>query len=154
MSLLHASKTLQSEHTHDGSVLEGRLDVSCRALRGYSMGGGGTQFAALEDPTLKCAISLCPYGGPREPSASVPALIICGEVGKLAASKHHSWKPYKKNALIFAARFCLARTTHVFVRVPYIRYAEQFLGGGVGNRIHEIFDGSRYESRMRNFGFV
>ena len=56
-ALLDASMALQSEHEHEGSVLQGRLDVSRRAVQGYSLGGGGAQLAALTDLTLKCVIA-------------------------------------------------------------------------------------------------
>ena len=62
-ALLDASRALQSEHERDGSVLQGRLDVSRRAVQGYSLGGGGAQLAALNDQTLKCVIALCPDDG-------------------------------------------------------------------------------------------
>lgn len=96
--LLEAAEALQSEHTCAGSVLEGRLDGSRRALHGYSMGGGGAEFAALEDPTLKCVIASTPYGGPEVPSAVVPSLVICGQVDPTANPKTHSWKPYERTA--------------------------------------------------------
>ncbi len=94
-ALLDASTALQSEHERDGSVLKGRLDVSRRAVQGYSLGGGGAQLAALSDQNLKCVIALVPSDGldfgcggfpsklgltfPSDPPTSVPVLIVCGE---------------------------------------------------------------------------
>ena len=89
-ALLDASMALQSEHEHEGSVLQGRLDVSRRAVQGYSLGGGGAQLAALTDQTLKCVIALAPDEGymfpsahklsfPSQPPTAVPVLILCGE---------------------------------------------------------------------------
>ena len=49
-ALLDASSALQSEHEREGSALLGRLDVSRRAVQGYSLGGGGAQLAALTRP--------------------------------------------------------------------------------------------------------
>mmetsp|Transcript_18151 Transcript_18151/g.58003 ORF Transcript_18151/g.58003 Transcript_18151/m.58003 type:complete len:202 (+) Transcript_18151:197-802(+) len=57
-ALLDASLALQGEHERADSVLRGRLDISRRAVQGYSLGGGGAQLAALADPTLKCVIAL------------------------------------------------------------------------------------------------
>ena len=62
-ALLDASSALQSEHEREGSPLLGRLDVSRRAVQGYSLGGGGAQLAALTDQTLKCVIALNPDDG-------------------------------------------------------------------------------------------
>lgn len=100
-SLLDASAALQSENNRAGSPLQGRLDVARRAVQGYSFGGGGAQLAALQDPTLKCSIAICPSNGkgfnvavPSELSASVPALIICGEKDDLAAPKSQAWCHY------------------------------------------------------------
>ena len=93
-ALLDASKALQLEHTREGSTLQGRLDASRRALQGYSLGGGGARLAAVEDPTLKCIVILCPHGGP--PSAVVPTLTICAEKDDLANAQKHSWRTFHK----------------------------------------------------------
>eukprot|EP00310_Coccolithus_braarudii_P022393 CAMPEP_0183333594 /NCGR_PEP_ID=MMETSP0164_2-20130417/2472_1 /TAXON_ID=221442 /ORGANISM="Coccolithus pelagicus ssp braarudi, Strain PLY182g" /LENGTH=334 /DNA_ID=CAMNT_0025502571 /DNA_START=249 /DNA_END=1253 /DNA_ORIENTATION=- len=107
-ALLDASLALQSEHERAGSVLQGRLDVSRRAVQGFSLGGGGAQLAAMSDQTLKCAIALCPHDGiewwptpqtlsfPVEPSSSVPVLIICGNRDTLANSQKQAWTHYRK----------------------------------------------------------
>lgn len=108
-ALLDASKALQSENTRSDSPLHQRLDVSARAVMGYSLGGGGAQLAALEDPTLKCAIALCPSDGcefgeaiaipfPAELSASVPVLTICSERDKEADPQKHAWAQYRKTS--------------------------------------------------------
>ena len=55
-ALLEASTALQSENVRAGSVLLGRLNTARRAVQGYSLGGGGAQLAALQDPTLSCCI--------------------------------------------------------------------------------------------------
>mmetsp|Transcript_53892 Transcript_53892/g.166997 ORF Transcript_53892/g.166997 Transcript_53892/m.166997 type:complete len:332 (+) Transcript_53892:89-1084(+) len=101
-ALLDASSALQSENVRVGSVLQGRLDVSSRAVQGYSLGGGGAQLAALKDQTLKCIIALCPDDGkdlgsvfPTELSASVPVLIICGEKDTDANVKTQAWSHYR-----------------------------------------------------------
>lgn len=72
---------------------------------GYSLGGGGAQIAAVNDPTLKCSIALCPHDGremgapfPGELSASVPSLIICSEHDELAPSQAQAWAHYRKTS--------------------------------------------------------
>ena len=80
-ALLDASLALQSEHENADSVLKGRLDVTQRAVQGYSLGGGGAQLAALKDPTLKCVIALCPHDAtnlPCLPSADQLKFPRCG----------------------------------------------------------------------------
>jgi dienelactone hydrolase len=100
-ALLDASAALQLEHERAGSALHGRMDVTRRAVQGYSLGGGGAQLAALEDKTLKCVIALCPHEGvppthPAELSASVPVLIIAGEKDKSADGQKQAWPQYRK----------------------------------------------------------
>ena len=117
-ALLEASLALQSEHEREGSVLQGRLDVSRRAVQGYSLGGGGAQLAALADQTLKCAIALCPDEGymypsrhklsfPSPPPTAVPVLILCGETDGEAPSKKFAWPHYRQTGaakLIFEVK--------------------------------------------------
>ena len=107
-ALLDASLALQSEHERAGSVLHGRLDVSRRAVQGYSLGGGGAQMAAMSDQSLKCAIALCPHDGvewwptartlsfPTEPSSSVPVLFVCGNRDAEAPAQTQAWSHYNK----------------------------------------------------------
>ena len=98
-ALLDASMALQLENTRSASPLHERLDVSSRAVLGYSLGGGGAQLAAVRDPALKCSIALCPHDGsaefglpfPDELSASVPVLILCSQFDKEADSQKHAW---------------------------------------------------------------
>ena len=99
-SLLDATKALQTEHAREGSKLFGRLDVSSRAVMGYSLGGGGAHRAALADPTLKCAIALAPHSGdwddpfPKKLTASVPTLNLVGSRDTDAPARKHAKKFY------------------------------------------------------------
>ena len=110
-ALLDASASLQSEHGRAGSILQGRLDATQRAVQGYSFGGGGAQLAAQKDPTLKCAIALCPDDSTRSTCASpsetlvfpsdpgsVPVLIICGENDSDASPSVQAWQHYRQTA--------------------------------------------------------
>mmetsp|Transcript_19620 Transcript_19620/g.40999 ORF Transcript_19620/g.40999 Transcript_19620/m.40999 type:complete len:334 (-) Transcript_19620:38-1039(-) len=95
-ALLDASKALQSENVREGSKIFGRLDTSRRAVMGYSLGGGGAQLAALDDPSLKCAIALAPdsYGHAsfsQKLTDSVPMLFLVGNADSEA--------PHMKQAL-------------------------------------------------------
>ena len=106
-ALLDASLALQGEHERADSVLRGRLDISRRAVQGYSLGGGGAQLAALADPTLKCVIALAPDGGymfpskhslsfPSPPPTAVPVLILCGDNDEEAPPKKFGWPHYRQ----------------------------------------------------------
>jgi dienelactone hydrolase len=108
-ALLDASLALQSEHERSGSALQGRLDVTRRAVQGYSLGGGGAELAALKDQTLKCVIALVPDDGkqmrlsslhtlsfPEIVPTSVPVLIICGEKDDEASPKTNAWPHYRQ----------------------------------------------------------
>ena len=102
-ALLDASIALQSENNRAGSPLHNRLNVSARAVMGYSLGGGGAQLAAIKEPALKCIIAVCPHDGrqqgvpfPATLSASVPVLILCSEHDKHADSQAHAWAQYHK----------------------------------------------------------
>jgi len=111
-ALLDASVALQSEHERAGSALQGRLDVSRRAVQGYSLGGGGAQLAALNDQDLKCVIALVPDDGKSmpclssahtlsfgsTPPTSVPVLIVCGENDPEANSKKNAWPHYRQTS--------------------------------------------------------
>jgi len=113
-ALLDASVALQLENTRTDSVLFGRLDISSRAVQGHSLGGGGSQLAALQDPTLKCSIAICPDDGrvfgrkaPEALSPSVPALILCAEKDSEAPPKKFAWPDYHKTGgtkLIFEVK--------------------------------------------------
>ena len=100
LSLLDASKALQTENEREGSVLFGRLDITNRAVMGYSLGGGGALRAANDDPTLKCAIALAPHSGnfdksfPEKLTDSVPTLTLVGNKDTDAPAKKHGKKFY------------------------------------------------------------
>lgn len=102
-ALIDASKALQSEINRSDSPLKDRLDVSARAVMGYSMGGGAAQLAALRDPTLTCSIACCPddcsdFGEkfPEELSTNVPILTLCSQKDKESPPKKQAWPLYHK----------------------------------------------------------
>ena len=89
-ALVDAIATLAAENTREESPIFQRLDLSRIAVSGWSMGGGGAQLAAVQNPTLKAAIGLCPW---HEPGGifnhAVPLLIIGGENDRRAPFNEH-----------------------------------------------------------------
>jgi len=99
MALLDAVKALRAEHTRSGSAINGRLEVARVAVQGWSLGGGGCQLAVMADPTLKCAIAICPHSGPGMPaqlSEAVPVLFIVGQADSIAPGQIHAWPQYRQ----------------------------------------------------------
>ena len=90
-ALIDAIATLAAENTREESPIFQRLDLSRIAVSGWSMGGGGAQLAAVQNPTLKAAIGLCPW---HEPGGifnhAVPLLIIGGENDRRAPFNEHA----------------------------------------------------------------
>ena len=102
-ALLAAVHALKAEHAREGSPLIGRLDVSRVGVMGWSMGGAGVQLAALEDPSLKCAIALAPFSAlpmssfPRGPlTDAVPTLFLAGSMDTSAPASLFAWPEYKR----------------------------------------------------------
>ena len=94
-ALLDALVSLRAEHTRSGSPLEGRLDLDRVGVSGWSMGGGGAQLAAVEDPTLRAVIVLCPWKPNSQFDHPVPLLILCGQNDRLAPSSYHGLIHYQ-----------------------------------------------------------
>ena len=94
-ALIDAMATLRAENTRDGSPIFKRLDLSRIAVSGWSMGGGGAQLAAMQHPSLKAVIGLCPW---HEPPVvfdhPVPLLIIGGEKDRRAPFNEHALAHY------------------------------------------------------------
>ena len=102
-ALLDAVEALQAEHTRAGSLLEGRLDVDRCAVQGWSLGGGAALLAALNKPSLKCAIALAPHSGSDQRlwgqlTDVVPTLFLVGEKDSIAAPHTFAWPQYHKTA--------------------------------------------------------
>ena len=68
--------------------LAGRYGTS-----GFSMGGGGTTYAAQDDATLKSSVGLMAWG-PVRSGVTVPSLFICGASDMIAACRSHSVGAY------------------------------------------------------------
>jgi hypothetical protein len=61
---------------------------------GFSMGGGGTTYAASEDSSLKSSVALMAWG-PTARGVSVPTIFICGASDSIAACRSHSQGAYR-----------------------------------------------------------
>ncbi len=80
--LSDAIAQLKQENNTAGSPLKGKMSGRY-GTSGYSMGGGGTTYAAQADPTLKTSIGLAPWGGTGL-GVTVPTLLMCGSVDVVA----------------------------------------------------------------------
>jgi dienelactone hydrolase len=87
-ALMDALETLKSENTREGSPLKGKLDLSRQAVGGWSMGGGGTLLAAVDNPSLKAAMAICPWNPVHDYSGDkVPSLMFAGTLDVLAGGQ-------------------------------------------------------------------
>ena len=79
-ALLDAVVSLQGENNRSDSPLHGSLDINRFAVSGWSMGGGGAQMAAINDPTLLAVVALCPWPPYATFNHQVPTLIFTGQL--------------------------------------------------------------------------
>lgn len=107
-ALLDAIESLKLENSRVNSPLLDRIDITKMAVGGWSMGGGGAQLAAVQDPSLKAIVALCPYlnNGSAELDHSVPLLIFSGQVDDVAppvlhANIHYNETPTTTNKLLY-----------------------------------------------------
>ena len=82
MKLSAAIAAYKTENTKMGSPLMGKL-AGRYGTSGFSMGGGGTTYAAKADPTLLTNVAIMPWG-PVSGGIQVPSLYICGSSDTLA----------------------------------------------------------------------
>ena len=108
-ALLDALETLRQENTRAASPLLGLIDTNRFGVMGWSMGGGGAQLAAVDDPSLKAVIALCPWlNSPNSSDLNhaVPVLIFSGEFDTTAppsihADLHYNLTPSTTDKLLF-----------------------------------------------------
>ncbi len=103
---------LAAENTRSDSPLRGKVDLSKRAIMGFSMGGGGALLAAETLAGANTAtVALAPYLSSASPLQSVfdaqqvPTLILGSELDELVkdAATHYSRLPnIEKGLAIFA----------------------------------------------------
>lgn len=109
--LLDALLTMAQENIRTNSPLNGNLDLTRRAVGGWSMGGGGAQLAAASDTTLKAVLALCPFLNrgqltPADLNHPVPTVILSAELDAIAptasnAEVHYRYIPSTTKKLIF-----------------------------------------------------
>lgn len=84
----------KAENENSSSPLFGKL-AGRYATSGFSMGGGGTTYAANEDPTLLASVAIMPWGPDDGGDTEVPTLIICGASDSTASCNSHGTPYYR-----------------------------------------------------------
>ena len=110
-ALLDALETIRYENTRINSPIYNSIDTNRFALGGWSMGGGGAQLAAVEDPSLKAVIAMCPWLNTLTLSSSdlnhsSPVLIFSGQIDAISppgvhANVHYNFTPQSTDKLIY-----------------------------------------------------
>jgi hypothetical protein len=80
--------SFKDENMDSGSPIYQKL-AGRYGTSGFSMGGGGTTFAAADDPTLMTSVGLMAWT-PTGSGVTVPTLFICGTSDGLATCGGHS----------------------------------------------------------------
>ena len=94
-ALQDALISLKAEQDRLGSPLFNNLDTNLIALGGWSMGAGGAQLVAVEDPSIKAILAFCPWIDPSEVSPTIlnhssPILIFSGQIDAVAPPSIHA----------------------------------------------------------------
>ena len=94
-ALQDALISLKAENNRTNSPLFNKLDTNLIALGGWSMGGGGAQLVAAEDPNIKAILAFCPWIDPSVVSPSLlnhsaPILIFSGQIDVVAPPGTHA----------------------------------------------------------------
>ena len=95
IALQDALISLKAEQVRVNSPLFNILDTSLIALGGWSMGGGGAQLVAVENPSIKAILAFCPWIDPAIVSPalinhSTPILIFSGQIDIVAPPGAHA----------------------------------------------------------------
>ena len=114
-ALLDALETMRHENTRINSPMYNSIDTNRFALGGWSMGGGGAQLAAVEDPSIKAVIAMCPWLNTPTLSStdlnhSSPVLIFSGQIDIISppgvhANVHYNFTPQSTDKLIYEIEF-------------------------------------------------
>jgi triacylglycerol lipase len=73
------------------ATIRARVDSSRRGVAGHSMGGGGTLYAARDNPSLKAAVPLTAWSTLKSfSSVQVPTLVVGAENDSVASVGLHS----------------------------------------------------------------
>ncbi|WP_339610886.1 T9SS type A sorting domain-containing protein [uncultured Planktosalinus sp.] len=106
MALIDALETVRQENFRNTSPLEDKLDIDKFAVSGWSMGGGGSQRAAVIDSTIKGVVALCPWLPNPSLNHESPVLIFSGQNDSTAppaehADLHYNATPNSTDKLLF-----------------------------------------------------
>ena len=98
-ALKDALISLKEENFRSSSFLYNKLDTSLIALGGWSMGGGGAQLLAVENPAIKAVLALCPWLDPSQAPSSLlnqnsPVLFFSGQIDAVAPPSTHANAQY------------------------------------------------------------
>ena len=114
-ALLDALETMRHENTRINSPMYNSIDTNRFALGGWSMGGGGAQLAAVEHPSIKAVIAMCPWLNTLTLSSSdlnhsSPVLIFSGQIDAISppvvhANLHYNFTPQSTDKLIYEIEF-------------------------------------------------
>lgn len=90
--LIESIAALKAENGRNDSPLFGKL-AGRYGTSGFSMGGGGSSFAAKADATLLSSIAIMPWGA-ADGGSTVPTLIICGASDGIQPCSSYGTKAY------------------------------------------------------------
>jgi hypothetical protein len=90
--LIEGIEGFKAENENSSSPLFGKL-AGRYGTSGFSMGGGGTSFAAAENSELMSSVGLMAWT-PTGSGVTVPTLFICGSSDGLAVCGSHSEPAY------------------------------------------------------------
>jgi hypothetical protein len=74
---------LKDLNNNPSSPISGKMSDRY-GISGYSMGGGGTTYGCVSEPTLKTGIGLAPWGPVS--GMRVPTLFLCGDADFVAGT--------------------------------------------------------------------
>ena len=94
-ALKDALISLKAEQVRINSPLFNNLDTNLIALGGWSMGGGGAQLVAVENPNIKAILAFCPWIDPATISPalinhSTPIILFSGQIDIVAPPAVHT----------------------------------------------------------------
>jgi predicted esterase len=95
IALQDALISLKAEQARVNSHLFNSLDTNLIALGGWSMGGGGAQLVAAENPNIKAILAFCPWIDPAVVSPALlnhntPILFFSGQIDAVAPPSAHA----------------------------------------------------------------
>jgi hypothetical protein len=91
-ALLEGIAAFKAENMKSGSPLFGKL-AGRYSTSGFSMGGGGTTRATVDDSTLKSSVAIMAWS-PVGANVQVPTIFICGSSDGLAGCASHGTRAY------------------------------------------------------------